>query len=60
MGSVLTKQVWNRDARTIHDKKPLDIKVESQLPWEGRVKVLLRGIRPIAGWLSGFRAGAAM
>ncbi len=41
MGSVLTKQVWTTAA--VHDQKTLDIKVESQLPWEGQVKVLLRG-----------------
>lgn len=63
MGSVLTKQVWNAEVVTIHDKKPLDIKVESQLPWEGRVKVLLHGDRVqcrlafrVPGWSSGMKA----
>ena len=63
MGSVLTKQVWNTEVVTIHDKKPLDIKVESQLPWEGRVKVLLHGDQVqcrlafrVPGWSGGMKA----
>ena len=63
MGSVLTKQVWNSEVKTIHDRKPLDIKVESQLPWEGRVKVLLRGDQGqcslafrVPGWCSEMKA----
>ncbi|MCM1118381.1 MAG: glycoside hydrolase family 127 protein [bacterium] len=41
MGSVLSKQVWVSDK--LQEKKTLDIKVESQLPWEGKVQVSLRG-----------------
>ncbi len=63
MGSALTKQVWNTEVVTIHDKKELDIKVESQLPWEGRVKVLLHGDQVpcrlafrVPGWSGGMKA----
>ena len=59
MGSVLSKQVWT--GRT--EKKTLDIKVESQLPWEGKVKVLLRGDQVpcrlalrVPGWSDGMKA----
>lgn len=61
MGSVLTKQV--RTGEGIGEKKTLDIKVESQLPWEGKVKVLLRGDHVpcrlafrVPGWSGGMRA----
>ena len=58
MGSVLSKQVW------VNDKmQALDIKVESSLPWEGKVKVLLRGDRVpcrlafrVPGWSDGMKA----
>lgn len=53
MGSVLTKKVGD---------KALDLKVESRLPWEGTVKVQLRGDRVpcrlafrIPGWSSGVK-----
>ena len=62
MGSVLTKQVWNTEVVTIHDKKTLDIKVESKLPWEGRVKILLHGDQVqcrlafrVPGWSGGMK-----
>lgn len=58
MGSVLSKQVW------VNDKmQALDIKVESSLPWEGKVRVLLRGDRVpcrlafrVPGWSDGVKA----
>ncbi|MDE5951736.1 MAG: glycoside hydrolase family 127 protein, partial [Acetatifactor sp.] len=58
MGSVLTKQVWV----TRETRKTLDVKVESQLPWEGRVKVLLHGDQVpcrlafrVPGWSGGMK-----
>lgn len=60
MGSVLSKQVWVSDK--LQEKKTLDIKVESSLPWEGKVKVLLRGDRVpcrlafrVPGWSDGMK-----
>ncbi len=68
MGSVLTKEVWVSDK--LQEKKTLDVKVESQLPWEGQVKVSLRGdgvpcklAFRVPGWSSGmkvsYRCGGA-
>lgn len=61
MGSVLTKEVWAGDDSS-REKKTLDIKVESQLPWAGKVKVLLRGDQTpcklafrVPGWSGGMK-----
>lgn len=61
MGSVLTKEIWAGDDSS-GEKKTLDIKVESQLPWEGKVKVLLRGDQApcklafrVPGWSGGMK-----
>lgn len=55
MGSVLTKKVGDKE---------LDLKVESQMPWSGTVKVQLHGDQVpcrlafrVPGWSGGFRAG---
>ncbi len=60
MSSVLSKQVWVDKG----EKKTLDLQVETDMPWGGRVKVQLRGDRVpcrlafrIPGWSTGVKAG---
>ncbi|MCI9072369.1 MAG: glycoside hydrolase family 127 protein [Lachnospiraceae bacterium] len=59
MSSVLSKQVWTDKG----EKKTLDLQVETDMPWGGRVKVQLRGDQVpcrlafrIPGWSGGVKA----